>query len=228
MQRHFRHEFKYEITASEYYESIPRIRAVMIRDRNSGGDGEYRVNSIYFDNYRDKAVREKISGISSREKFRIRWYNDDLSFIRLEKKMKEKDLCNKVSAGLTEAQFRQILQGDIEWMKDAGESLIREFYIKRKIQKLRPRVKVSYLREAYVFVPGNVRVTFDKEISSTLFHQYSDGTAEAGTDMRIRPGHMVMEVKYDEYIPEIISMILQTGNNRRTAFSKYVACRSLG
>ena len=89
---HFRHELKYDIGMSEYYQLIPRIRAVMKRDGNVGKDGTYRIQSVYFDNYRDKALKEKTVGIQKREKFRIRWYNDNTEFIKLEKKMKINNL----------------------------------------------------------------------------------------------------------------------------------------
>ena len=42
------------------------------------------------------------------------------------------------------------------------------------------------------------------------------------------PGEIIMEVKYDEFIPEIIVDLLQTEEIRQQAFSKYGACRRFG
>ena len=87
---------------------------------------------------------------------------------------------------------------------------------------------VSYVREPYVYAPGNVRVTFDSRIRTSLYArgflpgEISDVSAEDS------PGEMVLEVKYNAFLPEIISCLLQTEGLRRGAFSKYGACRRFG
>ena len=225
---HFRHELKYDIGMSEYYQLIPRIRAVMKRDGNVGKDGTYRIQSVYFDNYRDKALKEKTVGIQKREKFRIRWYNDNTEFIKLEKKMKINDLCLKYSAAITESDLMKILEGDTEWMINHDDSLVRELYTKEKIQQLRPRVIVSYLREPYIYEAGNVRITFDSDIRSSLYHPLTDKNLGSLIDARLEPGRMIMEVKYDAYLPSVISDFLQIGDIRQNAFSKYGICRRFG
>jgi hypothetical protein len=90
--RNYRHELKFEIPYGEYVAMQKRLRLIMKPDPHVGEDGRYRIRSIYFDNNGDKALREKINGIAKREKFRIRYYNDDFSFITLEKKIKVNDL----------------------------------------------------------------------------------------------------------------------------------------
>lgn len=96
-----RHELKYQIRPADALALKQRLGAVMKRDAHVGADGRYMIRSVYFDNCRDKALREKIGGVQKREKFRIRYYNDDFSFITLEKKMKHNDLCMKLNAPLT-------------------------------------------------------------------------------------------------------------------------------
>ena len=90
-EKKYRHELKYRIPMSEYLAMRSRLKAVMDADPHAGEDGRYLIRSIYFDNSDDKALLEKINGILGREKFRIRYYNDDVSFITLEKKMKIND-----------------------------------------------------------------------------------------------------------------------------------------
>ena len=99
----YRHELKYPIGPAEYHALRQRLRTVMKRDSHAGADGLYTIRSVYFDNYRDKALREKVDGVQRREKFRIRYYNDDLSFITLEKKIKQKDRRAADSGGISEA-----------------------------------------------------------------------------------------------------------------------------
>ncbi len=115
-------------------------------------------------------------------------------------------------------------------MRDSDRELVRELYRKRKDEQLRPRVLVSYIREPYVYLAGNVRVTFDFDIRSTLFHpHFLEGSpADVPVDEDADAGKMVMEVKYDEYLPDIILDLIQTVGCRRSAFSKYGACRRFG
>ena len=224
----FRHELKYQIGAAEYMALRSRLRPVMGRDGHARGDGLYLVRSIYFDNCDDKALREKINGVQKREKFRIRYYNDDLSFITLEKKLKYNDLCCKLDAPLSEAECRALLAGDTDWMPGHPAGLVRELYCKMRYQRLRPRLLVSYMREPYVYAPGNVRVTFDSQIRTSLYARgFLPGEIRdvAADDS---PGGAVLEVKYDAFLPEIISCLLQTEGVRRGAFSKYGVCRRFG
>ena len=118
-----------------------------------------------------RSLREKTDGILKREKFRIRYYNDDFSHITLEKKQKYDHLCKKDAAVLTKAECESILSGDIAWMPDHFDPLIQEFYIKLKQQLLKPRVLVSYIREPYLYEAGNVRVTFDFDVRTNSLRE---------------------------------------------------------
>ena len=226
--KHYRHELKYEIPYTEYLAMRNRLKCVMTPDPHTDADGRYRIRSIYFDNSDDKALREKIDGVRCREKFRIRYYNDDLSFITLEKKMKIDNLCLKYDAPVTEEECRKILGGDIEFMKDHKEEVVKELYAKMRYQYLKPRVLVSYVREPYIYIPGNVRVTFDSQIRTTMFGAaFLNGPPHdiSATDT---PQDMILEVKFDAFLPEIIQDLIQVKNIRQQAFSKYGACRRFG
>ena len=224
----YRHELKYPIGTADYLALRQRLGAVMQRDAHVGADGRYTTRSVYFDNYRDKALREKLDGVQRREKFRIRYYNDDLSFITLEKKIKHNDLCMKVDAPLTAEDYQRLLQAPGAWMLEHPQALVRELYCKMTVQQLRPRVLVSYVREPYVYAAGNVRVTFDSHIRTSLFQSDFSGGALPDISAADAPGDMILEVKYDAFLPEIIRSLLQTGTLRQQAFSKYGACRRFG
>lgn len=224
----YRHELKYSIDQATALALQSRLSHIMRPDPHAGENGRYTIRSIYFDNYRDKALREKVDGVQRREKFRIRWYNDDLSFITLEKKIKHNDLCLKVDAPLTKEDLQRILQSPGAWMLGHPQELVRELYCKMTAQLLRPRVLVSYTRAPYVYAPGNVRVTFDRDIRTSLFGRdfLSANLPDiSATDV---PGETILEVKYDAFLPDIIARTLQTGALRQQAFSKYGACRRFG
>ena len=84
----FRHEIKHYINLSDAMAIKKRLSLIADIDKNAKSDGKYKVRSLYFDTLDDKVLMEKISGINNREKFRIRYYNEDSKFIKLEKKVK--------------------------------------------------------------------------------------------------------------------------------------------
>ncbi|MBE5858251.1 MAG: polyphosphate polymerase domain-containing protein [Lachnospiraceae bacterium] len=227
-EKHYRHELKYSISYSEYLAMRGRLGMVMEKDPHTNEAGLYQIRSIYFDNSDDKALREKIDGIEKREKFRIRYYNDDFSFITLEKKMKIDNLCLKYDARITKEECQRILDGDLDFMKGHKEELVRELYAKMQYQRLKPRVLVSYIREPYIYKAGNVRVTFDFAIRTSLYSQNfltDEVTDISATDT---PSDMILEVKYDAFLPEVIKSLIQIKGARQQAFSKYGACRRFG
>ena len=81
-----RHERTPQINLREGLVLSQRLRKLFAHDKHAGPDGFYRVTSLYFDTPYDSAMREKIDGVKRREKFRLRYYVTDTSFIRLEKK----------------------------------------------------------------------------------------------------------------------------------------------
>lgn len=227
-EQRYRHELKYAISHSEYLAMRARIGKLMEPDPHASDSGTYRIRSIYFDNDDDKALREKINGNEKREKFRIRYYNDDFSFITLEKKMKIDDLCLKIDERISEEECRKILNGDLKWMPDHPSELVKELYAKMIYQRLKPKVLVSYLREPYIFKAGNVRVTFDSEIRTSLYHR--DFLTKEVRDISATdtPQDMLLEVKYDAFLPAVIQEMIQIKGIRQQAFSKYGACRRYG
>lgn len=224
-ERKFRHETKHQIRYVEYLGIRSRLRAVTGLDAHAGADGTYKIRSLYFDNYRDKALREKIDGVNEREKFRIRYYNGNTEIIHLEKKSKLNGLCNKLSARITREQVEELLRGNREVLYESGEPLLMELYAKMKSEQLKPQVIVDYTREPYVYAPGNVRITFDSNIRSGLYvESFLDW--ECPTLRADRTDIVLMEVKYDEYMPEIIRMCIQENERQAEAFSKYAVCRT--
>lgn len=223
MSGKFRHEYKHIISAADFYMISARLNAAAKPDEHMKGDS-YFVRSLYFDSYCDKALREKLDGVSCREKFRIRYYDFDDGFIRLEKKAKQNGLCQKSTAALSRKQTESIIAGDYDFLLDEQDTLLTEFYIKLTAEQLRPKTVVDYRRKAYVFPYGNVRITFDHDISSSFD---TDGFFDARTASVPASGDIVMEVKYDEFLPQIIADITQTNGRQRTSFSKYAAARIL-
>ena len=211
-----RHELKHRINLREDLVLSQRLKKLFAHDKNAGPGGTYRVTSLYFDTPYDSALREKIDGVNRREKFRLRYYGTDTSFLRLEKKYKINGLCGKRSARMTQEQVKELLSGSSEFLLDSCDSKI-------KGKGLRPKAIVRYDREAFLYAPGNVRITLDRDIrtglgcvdflNSEIFYMR---TMEPGT---------VLEVKYDAFLPELVRMAVQVPGRQAAACSKYALSR---
>jgi hypothetical protein len=221
----FRHELKHEINPLDIKILKQRLSAVL-KTEPHGINGKYNVRSLYFDDLYDTALKEKINGVNMREKFRIRCYDGDTSFIRLEKKSKINGLCSKLWVTISAEDAVKILAGNIEFMRTDDRPLVRELYLKMKNNGIKPKTIVDYTREAFVFPAGNVRVTMDYDIRTgmncTDFLNSDCITVPAGNP------NIILEIKWDEYLPDIVKCAVGLESRHSSAFSKYAACRIYG
>ena len=199
-----------------------RLRAVMKPDAHAV-NGRYEIRSLYFDNLDDKALREKLDGVNVREKYRIRLYNNDPSVIRLERKFKHGGLSCKTSAVLTPEQARAIAGGDVEWMSNSTDEVILGFYTRIRNEGLKAKVIVDYVREPFVFAAGNVRVTLDHGIRTGM--SCTDLLDPDCVTVPIADPPCILEVKWDNFLPDVIRDAVQLEGRHSAAFSKYAACR---
>lgn len=217
-----RHELKHYINYADVLQLRSKLPFVASLDKNAVDGNGYRVKSLYFDNYNDKALKEKIDGVNEREKFRLRLYNDNTSFIRLEKKSKKNGICYKQSAFITVEECKRLINGDYAVLKENGKSLCLELYAKMHYQQLRAKNIVDYKREAYVYPMGNVRVTMDYDIRTS---QYVHNFLESEPIPLPITNVYILEVKYDNFLPEIIRGMVSLSSRKSTAFSKYSVTR---
>lgn len=215
-----RHELKYIITPVQYHLLKNRLKAVMYSDPNAGENGEYFIRSIYFDTPGYSAYSEKMSGVDGRKKYRIRFYNGDHSKCTLECKEKKGTRINKTAEMLSEEQAAFLLSPDRMFSGMDADGL-GEMALRICSLGFAPAVTVDYVREAYVLSVSNLRITFDKDIAS-------GGVRDCLIYPQLMPDimgdDMVLEVKYDDFIPEHISHIVSSVNPVQTAASKYVMC----
>lgn len=219
----FRHELKHLISPAESRILSERLGRLFPRDSHAGPDGMYRVNSLYFDTPDDKALCQKISGVDQREKFRLRYYGQEPRFLRMEKKIKKGGLCSKSSARLTYEQAEKLLAGEIDFLLESGDPLLIELYSKMRGELLRPRTIVSYDREAYIFAPGNVRITLDSRLGT--YPSCSSFLHLPACRLETDSGDTVLEVKYDAFLPDLVRMAVQVPDRKTGAYSKYAVCR---
>lgn len=222
----YRNELKHVITPGDRAALCARLRTVAKLDPHAAEKGYYHIRSLYFDNVYDSALREKLDGISEREKFRIRMYDLNDSLIHLEKKVKRGGMGYKVSAEITREETERLLAGDLSWMPGSGRGLVTELYSKMKSQGLRPKTVVDYERIPFVYAPGNVRVTVDYNIRTAL--HMTDFLNPHCLTLPAGNAPILLEVKWDEFLPDPIRRAIQLGDRKSTAFSKYGQCRIYG
>ncbi len=222
----YRNELKHLITPGDRAALCAVMKAVARLDPHAEAKGYYTIRSLYFDSISDRALREKLDGVNEREKFRIRYYDGDTSVIHLEKKVKRDSLGYKVSCSLTADEARRIVSGDTLWMAADKRALIIELYAKMKFQGLRPKTIVDYERIPFVYGPGNVRVTVDYNIRTGL--NCTDFLSPDCVTIPAPGNDIILEVKWDDYLPAVIRHAVQLKGRRQTAFSKYAQCRVYG
>jgi len=218
----FRHEVKHEISSHDMLILRQRLKSVMKPDSHAV-NGQYKIRSLYFDNIYDKALREKLDGVITREKYRIRLYNDDSSVIHLERKYKHGGLGYKSSANLTAEQAQAIVNGDVEWMSKSKEEVILGFYTRIRNEGLKAKVIVDYMREPFVFEAGNVRVTLDYGIRTGL--NCIDFLNPECVTIPVSGSPCILEVKWDSFLPDIVRDAIQLDSRHSTSYSKYAASR---
>ena len=218
----YRHEIKHVISPGDAAAIRVNLSAVASLDPHAREKGCYRISSLYFDDPRDTALHEKLDGVNERRKFRIRYYNDDLSYIMLECKIKRDGVGRKPQERLTLEETQAILRGDIDWMVKSGRPLLAALYADMKTRRLRPKAVVRYKRIPFVYKPGNVRVTIDWDIRTGPPRDFLN---PAGTTLPVEDDVILLEVKWDEYLPSVIRQAAALKSKMPSAFSKYAACR---
>ena len=221
--RQYRHEIKFTISKKCAKILKDRLLAIMSIDEN--GKNGYFIRSLYYDTPNQDAYYEKIDGVLYRNKYRIRIYNHDDGFIRLEKKMKHNNMTAKEQTRISKEICMKILDEslDIHYIEDG---LLKEFYVKVKINHLCPSVLVDYERLALTYPVSDVRVTFDYNISSGRYN-YDLFNYQNNDYKVIKDDLVVLEVKYNDILPEPIKLILGTIPSNREAFSKFASARSI-
>lgn len=222
----YRVEDKYNCTEPELYMLQSRMEAVLRPDSNEGDPEGYRITSLYFDDLADSCLQDTVDGVNLRNKYRIRIYNDSLDVIKLEVKTKKDNRILKRSKTITRAQMESLMRGDCIEDEGAAEDPATLFNLAVRTQGLKPKVIVAYERKAYVYEPGNVRITFDRNVrASSRVENF--GQKNISYDF-LREYDKVLEVKYDAFIPDFLLQLLELGNMRQSAYSKYQLCRECG
>lgn len=219
-KKKYRHELKYYISKLQFEEIRKRLSFLLSTDKNVMEDGHYFIRSLYFDDYKNTSYNQVLNGISKREKYRIRYYNYDTSYICLEKKAKINNMTNKTSCVVTKEQVEDLINGKLNISKE-NHKLLNEFIIKTKFYGYKPSVIIDYDRIPYTYKAGNVRITLDYNISMD-YNTNNFFNNEIRKIPIIEENTRILEVKYDEFLPNYIAWLININTLERTSYSKYL------
>lgn len=221
-----RTELKHEITKMDCYLLRNKLKHVMKVDPHASKDGKYLIRSVYFDNFDNKVLTEKKEGFYGRDKFRVRLYDYKMDFLNLEKKSKRNNLTYKQKCPITAEEYEKMRVGEIAWMEVDSRSLIRDLYVQMSLFQIKPVTVVDYEREVFIYDQGNVRVTFDSNVKTSF--RNNDLLNPHLAMVETTPDIVILEVKYDEFLPDVIKYLLQLGNRKKGTYSKYQISRMFG
>lgn len=220
---YYRNEWKYLVTGGELVILGARLKVLLPMDKHQTG-AAYAIRSLYFDDFQNSCLRENEAGVDDRRKFRLRLYNGDASRVQLEVKEKLHGRTHKSSCLLTQRECDEILAGRPPAIEPGGPAPKNLLSLGMRTRGLAPKVIVEYERTAFVGRVGNVRVTFDRNIAAS-------NSVRSFLEPRVPltpvlgAGQHVLEVKFDELLPDPVAQVLELGNLQQTAFSKYYLSR---
>lgn len=220
----YRNELKFLVRDVDLELIRERIRYIAHRDVHQGNPDGYLITSLYFENVFDKCFREKEDGSDYRHKYRIRIYDRTHDVIKLERKSKVHNMAAKKSVSITENECRYMMQGKLPAIESMFSEEKKRILCEMKQSAMRPKCIVEYRREAFVNQVGNVRITFDKDISAS-----SDIAGFLSPDFIAAPilpaRTHILEIKYDNLLPKYIYEALDIDSLFQTSFSKYAYAR---
>ena len=223
----YRNEWKYCLNESRFYLIENKLDKILMLDKHSDSNNKYIIHSLYFDDYTNSCMFDNDAGLGKRYKWRIRYYNEDINFIVLEKKEKLNSLCRKKSCELSIEEFNMITSekiSDLFWISD--KELLREFCLEIINRLFKPKVIIDYERTAYVEPTTNVRITFDRNISgSAEIEKFLEGGYTKYPLME--KNKHILEIKFDDILPSYIKQAANIAELKQTTFSKYYLSRKM-
>lgn len=219
----YRHELKFLLSRVEYEHLRRLLGALLIRDENMKEGKDYYIRSLYFDTPENKDYHDKLMGLAQRRKIRLRIYDTATDKVKLEIKNKENDYSVKETISISRDTAIQLLKGDYHVLAEYDNEVSQKAYFHLSAYGYTPKVIVDYEREAYLLPVENIRITFDKRVRAFKGNGlFEEQNALVGV---LAPEYMILEVKYDKYLPAYVENILSSIRMQRMSISKYCMAR---
>jgi len=219
-----RYELKYYISNIEYHALVNRLIHVLKPDEYSTPRKGYFIRSLYFDSHDDECLFAKQSGDLFRQKYRMRIYDLSADKIKFEIKNKRNNQIFKETASISRESGYRIIDGEYGELLKYENPILNKIYKKFTEKQYKPRVIIDYDRDAFIYDFFNTRITIDKNLHSnnTDFDLFS---ANLHTIPVVLEGKQILEIKYENVLPEYIQRVVQLDAAERLAISKYTLGR---
>lgn len=219
-----RHEEKFLLSPLEAACLRRLLDGVLRRDRFSAA-GPYSIRSLYFDTACDRDYLDKVLGVSERQKVRLRLYGADDETVKLELKTKRGALCGKQSVLLTRAQAARLAAGETDFLEQLESEAARRIWALFRQERRAPAALIDYRRTAWVLPVEHVRITLDEGVCAA---KCGDLFAAAPPMVGLHSaGAVILEVKYDRYLPAYVRRLLSGAGGVQMSISKYAAARAM-
>ena len=218
-----REEKKFLISLEEFRTKSHYLDTLMIQDEHNGADG-YCIRSLYFDTVYDDDFFEKLEGVETRRKIRLRVYDPKHNFAMLEMKQKQGASQKKRSLRLPKADAEALIQGRYDVLLNYEEDFARECWGLMNCKCYRPKTIVQYNRKAYIAKENKIRVTFDNNIVATEanFDLFSENLVMYPV---LDKFNVVLEVKFNGFLLDYIRQFINSINKSELSVSKYALAR---
>lgn len=219
-----RHELKYYISNLEYQALVNRLIHVLTPDSHSTPRQGYFIRSLYFDSIDDECLFEKQAGTMFRKKYRMRIYDTQSDTVKFEIKHKWNNQIFKESATISRSSADEVISGNYTELLRYKNPILNNIFKQFSQRLYIPKVIIEYYRDAYIFDFFNLRVTIDKYLHSnnTDLNLFSENLHTLPV---ILEGKQILEIKYENALPEFIQKTLQMDSFERMAISKYTLGR---
>lgn len=218
-----REEKKFLISLYEFRNKSHYLDSLMLQDEHNGIDG-YIIRSLYFDTVYDDDFFEKLEGVETRRKIRLRIYDPKHDFAMLEMKQKQGASQKKRSLRMTKDDAQMLISGQYGVLMKYEEPFAKECYALMNHKCYRPKTIVQYNRKAYIAKENKIRVTFDNNIvaTETNFDLFSENLVMYPV---LDKFNVVLEVKFNGFLLDYIRQFINSINKSELSVSKYALAR---
>lgn len=225
MNEVIRREKKYILSYDQFRVLDKKLSCILYPDKHNGISG-YRVRSLYFDKPGNGDYNDKIDGIETRRKIRLRIYPPEWSSAMLEIKQKQGDYQKKRSVAISASEAKELCMGNYKCLLNHSEPFAEECYFIMNTGLYRPKTIVEYQRKAYCVSENKTRLTFDynikatelnKDLMSPLLNMYPV----------LSSYQVILEVKYNGFLLGYVKDLLEDCANLPVSASKYCLGRSI-
>lgn len=217
-----RHEIKFTLSKKDMLDIKHKLKDVLKVDRNIEG---YQLRSLYFDSVNDIDYYEKLSGDLNRKKIRLRSYDPNSDFVKLELKAKHDSHQLKESLIINRKCAKEIIKGNYDVLLNYDDEVATKIYLVLRQNCYRPKTIVEYKRIAFIS-PNNTRITLDFDIKCARYTSDNFFDEKINYIDIINSTEAVLEVKFDNFLEDYIKVLLAKYISDKESFSKYAMSRN--